>query len=99
MPKLVMDYTKLKVQGEELKAIAKDYNRIIDDIYEKLVRISDNNIWISDSVNGSANKFIRFVKNDKENVKALGTNINSLGDLIVSYSNVIKKISDIEVNK
>ncbi len=95
MSKLTMNNVKIKAQGEELKDIAKDYVRIIDDIYDKLARISDNGIWVG----GSASKYIGYVKRDKESVRVLGSNINDLGNSIINYSNAIKNISDIGVNK
>ena len=99
MAKLNMNCDKVKAYASELNSIAEDYNKIIDDLYTSLMSVSKDGIWMSESSNGSANKFIDAVSKDKENVIKLASNMHSLGNRINNYANFIKLVMEIGVNK
>lgn len=94
MAKLIMNIEKINTQGEELKKIAKDYNKIIDDTYKKLADINNDGVFLSDSSTGAASKLIKSSEIDKKNLETIGNNMYVLGDKIVNYSKSIKKTSD-----
>lgn len=94
MAKLNMNVEKIIECGEELKTIGKDYDRLIDETYKKLTKISENSVLVSENSNGAANKFIQSAELDKKNVTPLGTNIYNLGEKLVMYANNIKNISE-----
>lgn len=94
MAKLDIDADKIKVAGEDVKAIANDYNKIITDLYNKISRIEQSGIWVSESGNGAAKKFINNVMKDQVPALALGTDMKNLGNKIISYANNINVISD-----
>ena len=94
MAKLNMDVDKVIQDGEELKKIANDYNKVIDSTYDKLIKMSDNNIISSESKNGVASILIKVAEYDKKNLTKVGTNMHQLGDKIVNYANDVKSTSN-----
>jgi hypothetical protein len=94
MSKLSIDTDKVKSAGEDIKEIAKEYNIIINELYNKINNISNEEIWISESENGSANKFINEALNDKSSSQALANSMNKLGNRIIEYANNVNITSD-----
>lgn len=94
MAKLNIDTDKVKIAGEDLIVIASDYNKIMTELYNKITLIEQNGIWISESENGAARKFINSALRDRTPALALGSDIKNLGNKIISYANNINNISD-----
>ena len=94
MAKINMDTVKVRVAGEELVAISKEYNNIINELYSKINEISKNGTWKSDDDNGAANKFIGSILKDRASVQSIATSINQLGSAVIKYAKSINSVSD-----
>lgn len=94
MAKLEIDADKVKAAGEEIKSIASDYNKIINDLYNKMKAIEQSGIWLSENDFGAARKFIADVMKDQASALALGTDMKNIGNKIISYANNVNVISD-----
>jgi len=94
MAKLSMNVEKIITNGEELKGIANEFNKIIDETYNKIIKVSENGAIVSEDENGAANVLIRSAQEDKKNVSIVGTNMYKLGDKLISYANEIKTTSN-----
>lgn len=94
MAKLEIDADKVKAAGEEIKSIASDYNKIINDLYNKMKAIEQSGIWLSENDSGAARKFIADVMKNQASALALGTDMKNIGNKIISYANNINVISD-----
>ena len=94
MAKLKMDVDKIIQDGEELIIIANEFNNLIDNTYDKLIKVSENNVISSESENGVANVFIKTAEYDKKNLNNIGTNMYKLGEVIVNYGNDVKNTSN-----
>lgn len=92
-----MDADKVKACGEEIKSIASDYCKIIDDLYEKIKNIEDSGIWVSESAGGAAKKFKKGALNDYNPSISLGKDLVSIGSKIVTYAENVNQISDIKL--
>ncbi len=94
MAKLDIDADKIKAAGEEIVAIANDYNKVIVDLYNKLKVIEQSGVWVSESEAGAARKFIANVMKDQAPALALGNDMKNVGNRIISYANNVNIISD-----
>lgn len=94
MEKLIMDTDKMKVQGEELLSVANDLSVLMNDMYPKLLKVNENNIWSSESAKGSAQQFISSVSKDRVNNYNLCKNIHKVGKEVVQYAESIASSSD-----
>ena len=94
MPKFTMDTDKIKAAGEELKEIAKEYNKIVNELYSNINNINKNGTWNSDSDQGSANQFINAVNKDKESIQSLGSSTKQLGSKVIEFANSINSTTD-----
>lgn len=95
MAKVTIDADKLLVEADNIKKIAKEYNDLLNEMYQKINNISNNGVWSSSSEKGAANVFINNVLKSKNQTMALGTNLNSLGDKIILLAkNVNNSASD-----
>lgn len=94
MAKVTIDADKLLVEADNLKKIAKEYNTLLNDMYQKIYNMSNNGVWSSTSNNGAANVFINNVLNSKSKTLAVGTNLNSLGDKIISLAKSVNNSAD-----
>lgn len=94
MAKITVDADKLKVAGEELNEIAKDYKNLVNELYEKIKDIQNQEMWVSESEQGSASNFIARTLKDKESTYKLGNSMKSLGDKVISYANNLNSTAD-----
>lgn len=94
MARIIMDIEKIITNGEELKKIANDYNKLIDETYNKLLKINENGIFMSEKENGAANLFIKCAEADKKNVLQVGADMHQLGNNLINYANRIKSVSN-----
>lgn len=94
MAKLEIDADKVKAAGEEIKSIASDYNKVINDLYNKIKVIEQSGVWLSENEAGAARKFIADVMKDQASALALGTDMKNIGNKIISYANNVNVISD-----
>jgi len=94
MAKLTIETEKVKEVGEDLKVIANDYTNLVQGMYEKLVKISDNGLWVSEGDNGSVKVFIEEMIRNRGQAEILGTNISDLGSKISEYATNVDHVSD-----
>lgn len=94
MPKITIDADKIKSAGEELKAIAKDYNIIISELYTRINDMAKDGTWASDADRGAANQFINAVVRDKENMQSLANSLNQLGSKMISFASSVNSVAD-----
>lgn len=94
MSKVSMDTNKLKIAGEDLQKIAKDYSTILDELYNKISNLSSDGVWSSDSKDGRVFQFIDKVTKNKPSAKNLANNMNTLGVKLVDYATGMQKIAD-----
>ena len=94
-----MDTTKLKLAGEDLQKIAKDYSAIIDELYTKIANLNNDGVWTSDIQDGRVFQFISKTAKDKPSAKNLANDMNTLGVKIVDYATSMKKIADDVINE
>lgn len=94
MAVLEIDTGRIRGEGENLKTIARDYNRLLNELYQKINSIGMNQIWTSEKEVGAANTYIRKVLEDKPNMMALGNSMNELGQKMISYANNMDSTAD-----
>ena len=94
MAKLEIDTDNLKATAEEMKKIAADYKKLIEEMYKKINNIPNTNMWTSDDDKGSAIQFVEKVMKDKDKTLDVGNNLSKLGEEIIVYSDSLKSISD-----
>lgn len=92
--KLNVDTNKIKTAGEDIKTIARDYIDIVNDVYNKIQNMSNNAVWISESSDGAANKFISATLKDRPSAIALGKEMLDVGNKISNYATDLNAISD-----
>ncbi len=93
MPRLEMDAEKLKIEGENLKTIARDYNNLLNSMFDKINKIQ-NTAWSGDSADSGAARFVQKALSDKANMQSLAVSMNSLANTIISYANSVNNSSD-----
>ncbi len=93
MATLEMDTDKIRAEGENLKAIARDYNNLLNGVFDKIADIS-NKSWSGDSNDSGSNQFISKVLADKANMQSLSTSMNDLGNMIINYANNVNNSAD-----
>ncbi len=94
MEKLVMDTSKVKIAANDIKDLANDYNKTLIDIYNKLINIELNGIWVSGSENGSTKKFVENVKKEIPEYINLGKDLKNISNNIIIYANSLENIAD-----
>ena len=97
MEKLVMDTSKVKMAANDIKDLANDYNKTLIDIYNKLINIELNGIWVSGSENGSAKKFVENVKKEIPEYINLGNDLKNISNNIITYANSLENIADTNI--
>ena len=97
MEKISIDTANVKTAAADIRDLANDYNKIILDIYNKLVNIETNEVWISDSENGSAKKFVENVKKEMANYINLSKELKIISNKIISYANSLENIFDANI--
>ena len=94
MAKLEIETENIKVTAEEIKKIASDYVKIIEEMYKKISNIPETNMWTSESDKGSAKKFVEIVMKDKDKTLEIGNNLSKVGEELISFSESLKNNSD-----
>lgn len=89
-----MDTDKLKVEGDNLKTISKDYLTLLSEMYEELRNLVTSGAWKSSSDTGSANVYLQKVMKEKPNMLSLASSIRTLGENIISYADKINESVD-----
>lgn len=90
MAKIVADGDKLISCGEDIMALAKQYNDLVNELFTKISKIRTT-AWSG----SSADLYISKVMNDRTELKLIGSSINTYGKAIrntgVSINNIIRK--------
>lgn len=94
MAKVEINIAKINEVSENLQTIANEYNRKITELYEKISKIEENGIWVSEGEGGAAKKFISTVLKDKAPALTLGENMKSLSSKIKTYATSISNLAD-----
>lgn len=94
MDYLNVDTDKIVSVGIELKEISKDLTLITNELYSKLMNVSNNGIWTNSSDDGSANVFIQAVAKDNEVMKKYELSLNQLGEQISLYGKHLANTSN-----
>lgn len=94
MAKVEIDTEKVKSTGEDMKKIANEYNKLIEEMYKKIAELPNTNIWTSETDKGSAMKFTKKAMNDKEKTLDVGNNLSKIGDEIIGFADSLNNISE-----
>lgn len=94
MANLTMDADKILAAGEELKSIANEYSVLLNEMYERINKMTQDGTWESDKDSGSANRFIDAAVKDRDNELSLSNSMNSLGDKLIYYAKSVNSITD-----
>ena len=89
-----MDADKIKIEGDNLKTISKDYLTLLGDMYKEIRELVNSGGWKSLSDNGSANVYLQMVMKSKPNMLSLASSINSLGGMIIDYADKMNESAD-----
>lgn len=92
--KLSIESNKIKMAGEDLKTIAREYRNIINGVYSKIQNLENNGTWTSESSRGSAKQFISATLKDQPSAIALGNSMERLGNRVCEYASDMNIISD-----
>ena len=93
MAKLEMDTDKLRIEGENLKGLARDYNILLNEMYDKIKNIT-NSAWTSENESGAASTFVNKVLSEKSNMLSLGSSMHNLGNKVIQYASNIRDSAD-----
>lgn len=91
-----IDTVKIEQAGENIKTLANEYDKIIEEIYKKIQELESSGTWVGENDNSSVKVFTSLVMKEKSTYSNYGTNINRLGQWLVDYS---KNITTITNNK
>ena len=93
-----MDTEKIKNVGEDIKAIAKDYDNLIVEMYEKIKDIGTGDMFMGTGGTNVANSISEKFMKDKDNTQKLAVSMHNIGDLLINYSSNINKIAEKRIN-
>lgn len=85
---------KIIAAGENIKKIAVEYNKIIEEIYEKIQKLESSGAWIGEEEHSSVKLFTSLVIAEKEQYSNYGISIHELGQWLIDYSQSINTIAD-----
>lgn len=89
-----IDTVKIEKAGENIKIIAKEYNKIIEEIFDKIKKLEESGAWIGEGDDASVKVFTNIVMQEKEPYSNYGINIYNLGQWLIDYSKNINTITD-----
>lgn len=92
MANIDIDADKIKAAGENIKGLANEYNKVVEELYLKMKNIENDGLWAS-GPDGSSKRYIARVMMDKPAATSLAVSMNELGNKIVDYANSINNIS------
>lgn len=87
MPKIEIDTTKMKINGENIESIARELSNLFDDIFKTLNSLDKSGAWIGTSYNSSVMKYEdrvlreRYIYNNfAKSVKSIGSKMKECAD-------------------